>query len=267
MQKRNLFILILFIFITVNLTVVSAHDFNSTETVESDNNEIISLNNQNISQTVENDISELKDASTDGNISNEENTTAEKTTPDISLSTTKLKSKDTLEISLMNSTGSPLKSKKITAVLNNKKYTLKTNSKGISTLKINLPAKSYKLKVTFEGDDEFNEITKQFTIKVSKLKTRITESANYVVKNNYLYFRLTDSNGDSVSGKKITIKFNGKTYTKKTKSNGRVSIKIKSLKGKKSINLKFKGDNQFKSSSKKLKFYVIDKSLSINLGN
>lgn len=267
MQKRNLFILILFIFITVNLTIVSAHDFNSTETIESDNNEIISLNNQNISQTVENDISELKDARTDGNISNEENTTAEKTTPDISLSTTKLKSKDTLEISLINSTGSPLKSKKITAVLNNKKYTLKTNSKGISTLKINLPAKSYKLKVTFEGDDEFNEITKQFTIKVSKLKTRITESANYVVKNNYLYFRLTDSNGDSVSGKKITVKFNGKTYTKKTKSNGRVSIKIKSLKGKKSINLKFKGDNQFKSSSKKLKFYVTDKSLSINLGN
>ncbi|WP_458453422.1 cysteine peptidase family C39 domain-containing protein [Methanobrevibacter sp.] len=267
MQKRKIFILFLLIFISINIAAVSAHDLNSTDTVEMNNDEIISMDEQNTPDAVENDVLELNGESSDNNISAEENITVEKTTPKISLSTTKVKSKDSLEIYLLNSTGSPLKSKKITAILNNKKYTFQTNSKGYSKLNINLPAKSYQLKVTFEGDDNFNEITKQFTISVSKLKTRLTESANFIVKKDYLYFHLTDSQGNSVSGKRVTIKFNGKTYSKKTKSNGKVSIKIKSSKAKNTIRVYFKGDNQFKSTSKKLKFYVIQNSLSVKLSN
>jgi hypothetical protein len=159
-----------------------------------------------------------------------------------------------------------LKNKNLVVKINNKVHSLKTNSKGIAKLKIDLPAKTYKMTVSFEGDDLFNPVSKDFSIKVSKLKTKITESANFVVKRNYLYFRLTDSNGDSVSGKKLIIKLKGKTYTKKTKSNGKVQLKIKLPNKKYSISVRFKGDNQFKSSSKKLKFYVTD-SMSINIGN
>jgi hypothetical protein len=160
-----------------------------------------------------------------------------------------------------------LKSKAFTAVINNKEYSLKTNLEGYSKINIDLPAKTYRLDVVFNGDDEYNNVSKTFNIIVSKLNTKFTESANFILKNSYLYLTLTDSNGNPVSGKKVTIKVNGKKYTRKTNSNGKVSVKIKSSKSKNSVKASFGGDNQFKSSSKKFNVYVIKKSLSINIAN
>lgn len=256
MQINRMFFLVLLVFISVNIAVVSASELNSTDVVEMESDEVMELANDTI----------LEDDANDTVLS-EDNGTVEKTTPTVTVSSKSVKSKDTLEIYLENSTGSPLKSKKFTATINNKKYSLTTNSKGYSKLSIDLPAKTYKLTVTFDGDDEYNPVTKVFSIKVSKLRTKITESANFIVKKNYLYFHLADSNGNSVSGKKVIIKFNGKTYTKTTKSNGKVSIKVTSKKSKYVVRARFKGDNQFMSSSKKLTVHVIKKSLSIKLAN
>ena len=256
MQINKIFFIILLVFISVNIAAVSADDLNSTDIVQLENDDTLELVNETAVEDTAND-----------DVSNDGNDTVEKTTPVVSVSSNNVKSKDSLEIYLENSTGSPLKSKKFTAIINDKKYSLTTNSKGYSKLSINLPAKTYKLTVTFDGDDDINPVTKDFSIKVSKLNTKITESANFIVKKNYLYFRLTDSNGDSVSGKKVIIKYNGKTYTKTTKSDGKVSIKISSSKSKYVVKARFKGDNQFKASSKKLTVHVIKKSLSINLAN
>ena len=255
MQFNKIFFIILLLFICVNIAVVSANDSNSTDNLELDSEDIIELDGEG------------SVLNTQDNIFNDENESVEKSSINITISSNKVKSKDTLEICLENSTGSPLKSKKFIAILNDKQYSLKTNSEGISNLNIDLPANSYKLTVIFSGDDEYKNTTREFTIKVSKLSTKITESGNYVLKNKYLYFRLTDSNGNSVVGKKITIKFNGKKYTRKTNSKGEVSVKIKSSKSKNSISIQFKGDKQFKSSSKKLTFHVLKKSFSINIGN
>ena len=252
MHGKKIIFLVLLIFICVNIAAVSANDLNSTDNLEAEDENIIELNEETV----------VLDS---GNAS--DNVSVEKTTPAVTVSSNSVKSKDTLEIYLKNSTGGPIKSKQFTAVLNDKKYSLKTNPEGCSKININLPAKTYKLTVIVDEDENYKSITKTFTIKVSKLSTKITESGNFVLKNKYLYFRLTDSNGDSVSGKKITIKFNGKKYVRKTNSKGQVSIKIKSSKSKNSIKIKFTGDNQFKSSSKKLKFYVVKKALSIDIGN
>ena len=256
MQINKIFFIILLVFISVNIAAVSADDLNSIDIVELENDDTLELVNETAVEDTAND-----------DISNANNGTVEKTTPVVSVSSKNVKSKDTLEIYLENPTGSPLKSKKFTAIINDKKYSLKTNSKGYSKLSINLPAKNYKLTVTFDGDDDFNPVTKVFSIKVSKLNTKITESANFIVKKNYLYFRLTDSNGDSVSGKKVRIKYNGKTYTKTTKSDGKVSIKLSSSKSKYAVRASFRGDNQFKASSKKLTVHIIKNSLSVNLAN
>ena len=252
LSKRMLF-LILLVFICFNIAVVSANDLNSTEDLE--------LNNE-IAVELEDETAVLND----GNGSDDD-VTVEKTTPSITISSDNVKSKDTLEIYLKNSTGSPLKSKAFTAVINNKEYSLKTNLEGYSKINIDLPAKTYRLDVVFNGDDEYNNVSKTFNIIVSKLNTKFTESANFILKNNYLYLTLTDSNGNPVSGKKVTIKVNGKKYTRKTNSNGKVSVKIKSSKSKNSVKASFDGDNQFKSSSKKFNVYVIKKSLSINIAN
>ena len=252
LSKRMLF-LILLVFICFNIAVVSANDLNSTEDLELNNESAIELEDETA-------------VLNDGNGSDDD-VTVEKTTPSITISSDNVKSKDTLEIYLKNSTGSPLKSKAFTAVINNKEYSLKTNLEGYSKINIDLPAKTYRLDVVFNGDDEYNNVSKTFNIIVSKLNTKFTESANFILKNNYLYLTLTDSNGNPVSGKKVTIKVNGKKYTRKTNSNGKVSVKIKSSKSKNSVKASFDGDNQFKSSSKKFNVYVIKKSLSINIAN
>lgn len=253
MQGNRIIFLILLVFICVNIAAVSANDLNSTDNLELNNESAIELD-------------EEAAVLNEGNGSDED-VPVEKTTPSITISSNNVNSRDTLEIYFKNSTGSPLKSKQFTAILNDKKYSLKTNLEGYSKINIDLPAKTYKLNVIFDGDDDYNNVSKTFNIKVYKLNTKFTESANFVLKKNYLYFTLTDSKGNSVSGKKITIKVNGKKYIRKTNSKGKVSIKIKSSKTKNSVKVKFAGDNQFKSSSKKLTVRLIKKSLSINIGN
>ena len=270
MQSTKAIFLILLVFICVNVCVVSANDLNSTDNLELDNGDVVELDEEisllNAGNDSNDDIVGLNEETSSLNAGNGSDD-VEKTMPIITISSNDVKSKDTLKIYIKNSTGNPIKSKEFTAILNENKYSLKTDSNGVSKLNIDLPAKSYKLTVIFDEDDKYNGTAKDFTIKVSKLSTKLTESANFVQKNNYLYFQLTDSNGYAVSGKKVTIKYNGKTYTRRTNSKGQVSIKIKSSKFKNSIKVKFGGDKQFGSSSLKLKFYVVNEQFSIDIGN
>lgn len=251
--KRLFIILIALLFI--NIAVVSAEDVNSTQSIELAENDTFEVSE--VENTADND-GEINSTGNDSSI--------EKTTPKIALESKTVNSKDTLEIYLTNSSGNPLKSKKIVAEINNKKYSLTTNSKGIAKLNINLAAKTYKLTISFDGDDNYTSLSKSFSIKVIKLKTKITESANFVVRGKYLYFYLIDSNGNGVSGKKMTIKYNGKTYTKKTNRYGTAKIKIKGSKSKYSIKTKFKSDKQYTGSYRNLKFYVTS-SRSIKIAN
>ena len=255
MHFNKKFLIILLILSCINIMAVSANDFNSTEIVEMENGKIIESKEEValINATGENIV--------------EEKESVEKTTPVISVSSNNVNCKDTIDISIKDSSGTPLKSKKFSAVINNKVYSLKTNSMGYSTLGIDLSANIYKLSVIFEGDDEFNDVSKIFSIKVSKFNTKITPSANFVMKNNYLYFRLTDNDGTPISGKKITIKFKGKTYIKKTNSKGKAYFKVKSSKSKNSIKVIFRGDNHYNYASKKMTLHVVKKSLSIHIGN
>ena len=240
------FFIILIIFLFVNIAAVCANDLNSTQCSEFNDNITLKTN-------TEIDLHET-------------NETAFKTNPSITIHSNNVKSKDTLEIYLKNSQGNPLKSKVLAAHINNNNYLLKTDSEGVASLNINLKADIYKLTISFDGDEEYNQVSKNFNIKVSKLTTKLTPSANFVVKKNNLYFFLIDSDGNRVAHKKITIKFNGKTFLRKSNSNGRVSIKINSPKSKYSIKSTFKGDGQYKFCFKKLNFYVIT-SMSLKIGN
>lgn len=245
----------------MNIAAVSANDVNVTDSYQLDGNGF---------ELVVDDYSNGGDDSNSSDVSDDANITEEveviKSTPKISVKSTKVKSKDTLTIYLKNSSGDPIKSKKLTASIGSKKYSITTNSKGAADLNINLATKTHKVTVSFDGDDKFNPVSRQFSIKVSKLATKITCYTNFVVRGNYLYFYLTDQNSNAVSGKKIIIKYKGKTLAKKTNKNGRIACKIKAQPSTYSINTKFKGDNQFKSSSKYLKFHVTY-ARSIKIGN
>ncbi|MCQ2971655.1 MAG: hypothetical protein MJ226_08785 [archaeon] len=64
----------------------------------------------------------------------------------------------------------------------------------------------------------------------------------------------------------MIVKYKGKTVTKTSNKNGRISYKIKSSGSKHSLHVKFKGDGQFKSSSKYHKFYITTFS-PLKIGN
>ena len=244
MQFRKYFMILLLICVLVNVSIAFAADANSTDVV------------QNETQAVE----------INSDVQNESNLTFNKETPKITLESKNVKSKDTLNIQLKDSSGAPLKSKNLTAILNNKKYPISTNSKGIAKLSINLDSKKYKLNVSFDGDDEYNSISKVFNLKVSKLSTKIITASNFVIRGHYLSFYLYDQRNDPVSSKKVTFKLNGKTYTKKTDKKGRIDYKINLYGSKYTMQFKFIGDGQYKSTSKKSTIYLVS-SKSLKIGN
>ena len=93
-----------------------------------------------------------------------------------------------------------------------------------------LNAGTYILSVTTITDENYNNITKNVTVTVNKLKTQLTAKAvttTYNVNNN-LVITLKDANGKALSDAKVTVKLKGtKTYT--TDKNGQVKINVAKL--------------------------------------
>ncbi len=254
MSGKFKFFLILMVILSFNVIVVSASDVNSTDDVVlTDNNDVLSVD----------DNLEVKTAD---NSSVNESDNLEKTTPSISIDSSKVQSRNSLSIYLKDSSGNALKSKILNALIDNKNYSIKTNSKGVATLKLDLVAKNYKLKITFSEDDKYNSVSKTFNIKISKAPVKIVHFTNFVNSGNNLYVYLTDQNWNPISYKKLTLVFNGKTYNKKTNQNGRIGVKIKASTSRYNMKVKFNGDSQFKSSSSSFKLYVV-KGKSLTIGN
>lgn len=252
MRIRSCFLIVLLIFVFFSFSLVSANETNGTDLIELENNDTVE------SASID-DVS-LSNAS-DSNSSDE----IEKTDPIISIKSSDIKSKDTLRVYLKNSSSSPLASKKLNVTINNKKYPVVTDSNGMASLNINLAAKNYNLVVSFDGDEQYNGISKSFTLKVSKLATALSPNANFLLKGKYLYVDLSAGNG-LLASKKISIKINGKTYFRTTNKNGRAGIKIGLKPSTYSVLLKYGGSDYYKSSQKKFYLKVMQYT-SINIAN
>ena len=121
-----------------------------------------------------------------------------------------------------------------------------------------LEAGTYTLTVTAIGDANYNNVTKNATITVNKIKTEITGSAitaTYNVNKN-LVITLKDSNGKALSGVKVTVNLNGaKTYT--TDKNGQLKVSTKGLAPKiYTAKITFNGDAVYDKSAKDIKVTV-----------
>ena len=150
-----------------------------------------------------------------------------------------------------------MESENITATINNKKYLVSTDSKGMASLKVTFPSKNYKLTVSFKGDDQYNSVSKKFNVKVSKIDTKLSPSANFLIKGKYFYVDLTDSKGNPLSSKRIKLKINGVTHKKTTDKNGRAGIKINLRPSNYKFNIKFTGDNYNKACERNIGFKVM----------
>ena len=127
-------------------------------------------------------------------------------------------------------------------------------------------ANIYTYALAFDGDDEYNAaplasskltITKK-SISISasaksfKAKAKKTISITLkAAKNPY------DGKVYLKSGKKVTLKVNGKTYTAKANAKGVAKFTIKlTKKGKYTAKIKFAGDKTYKSASKSIKITI-----------
>jgi nitrous oxidase accessory protein NosD len=163
-------------------------------------------------------------------------------------------------LTLKDANGNPLANQKVTIKVNKKTYKVKTNSKGVAKVKLKLKKGTYKVKITYKGNNKYNAAKATKKIKVKKvLKTKLTApkvtiapktSSKYIVT-------LKDENGNPIKKQKVTIKVNGKKYSKKTNGKGQATIKVKFSKLKSyKVKVNYKGNKQYKKSSKTGKITV-----------
>ncbi len=137
-------------------------------------------------------------------------------------------------VKFTDNNGKVLSGKTIKFILNNKTYSAKTDSKGIAKLDIgDLKPGTYKIKYLFSklGASDYNYEYKN--VVVNKIAAKLSAS-NLVMKykdGSSYKATVKDSNGKTL--KNIAVKFtiNGKTYTKKTDSNGVAKLTITSTVG------------------------------------
>ena len=125
-----------------------------------------------------------------------------------------------------SNTSAPLANRNVSFLINNVKYSSKTNAKGIASVNVKLNPGNYAFSACFAGDDAYgpsNNLSGQLkvltTIKANDVTKYYKSAKSY--KATYL-----DANGNALKNRKVTITLNGKKYSKKTDSKGAVSFPI-----------------------------------------
>lgn len=165
-------------------------------------------------------------------------------------------------VTLKDESNKALAKQKVIFKVNGKKYTRTTDSKGVAKVKLKFGTnkKTYKISISFNGNDKYNAVSKtnKIVVKYSSKTAKLTApTVTIPPKTSKTYsVSLKDANGKGIAKQKVTIKINGKTYTKTTNSKGQASVKVKfnSLKNYK-VSATYKGSKIYKkaSSSGKIK--------------
>ena len=193
------------------------------------------------------------------------NTEVSKENTTISVSKTSIQRGTVLYIYLKDSNGNPISGKTLSLDIGGNKYTKTTDNNGAVSLKFSSLLGKYTLKVKFNEDSEYLSSNDSFALNIYQSATKITVSSQSVARGKYLYAYLKDSSGKAISGQTIKIKFNGKTYTRVTNSNGGVSLKISSVASKYTTKISYAGNTSYKSSSKSftLKVYKTKTNITV----
>ena len=174
-----------------------------------------------------------------------------------------------LKFKLLDSNGNPVSGESVKLTYGKNVVYKNTTDQGIVSFVINAQvAGTYKSSLYFSGNEKYNSASASFSIKVNKKPITITAKAKtfkakvktkkYVVT---LKTKKCSSNNGKIylkSGKKVTLKVNGKTYTAKINAKGKATFKITKLtkKGKFTATIKFAGDKTYKAAIKKVKITI-----------
>ncbi len=111
---------------------------------------------------------------------------------------------------------------KVTFKINSKSYYVITNSNGYASFKIDktFNAKTYTITAMYKGYKVSNKIVVKPTLILKDQTVKRSKTFKYTVK-------LLNNKGKIIKNKYVTVKFKGKTYKAKTKSNGIATFSIK----------------------------------------
>ncbi|MBE6497033.1 MAG: Ig-like domain repeat protein [Methanobrevibacter sp.] len=132
--------------------------------------------------------------------------------------------------------GKLLKNTAVKYKLNGKTYSVKTSTKGIAKLAIDLKPRSYPISIINSKTTE--TITKTVTINSLIVSNDLTFSENKKGKFNV---KILNSNGKVSAKQKVTIKIDGKTYTKTTNSKGIATLELSLIGGEYTITTQYSG--------------------------
>ncbi|MCQ2977534.1 MAG: Ig-like domain-containing protein [archaeon] len=163
-----------------------------------------------------------------------------------------------------------LNDKSIILDVNGRKYYSKTVN-GVAKFELgSLPIGNYIVKATFEADENCTGAELSSSFKVNIMPTSLDANNVTVMYNNgsNLIIYLKDINGKAIASKSVSITINGKTYTKMTNGDGKVSISLNTLVPKTyTTNISFSGDSYYSSVKKTVYVKVKTRSTKIVASN
>ena len=160
------------------------------------------------------------------------------------------------KVKVKDNSGNVIKNTVVKFTINGKTYSEKTDSKGIAKLKITLPVGYYSIKSVVSSKYYTGSLTKYVLVNGSKFSA----SNKYVGYGNTVSYsvKLLDAKSNAIKSATVKFTLNGKSYSKKTNSNGIATVSLGKLAAGK-YTIKYQHDNAVGSS----KIQVIDK-ISLN---
>jgi len=171
-------------------------------------------------------------------------------------------------VQLRDENGKPIADKTVYIGYNGVTLIRTTDAKGYANVQINLKnAGLYTFVVVFMDDEEYDASMKVFKVTINKKPTSISAGAKtfkasaktkkYTVTLKTIPGSSADGKTYLASGKKVSLKINGKTYTAKTNAKGQATFSLKITKrGIFNAVVSYDGDNTYNPSSSKVKITI-----------
>ena len=135
-------------------------------------------------------------------------------------------SKKSYAVKIIGNDGKVASSGKIVKFnVNGKTYKVKTNKKGMASLKLKLKVGKYTITAGYNGYKVSNKITVKSLLSAKNIVVKKSKVAKFKAK-------LVNKNAKPLKGKKITFKIKGKSYKVKTNKKGIAVLKLKLKVGK-----------------------------------